>query len=101
MQLSTLERDRRARQRKSSHTSLAEQRRRAAQREASEAIPREQRVRDRVMRMSEMVETSGLSRWTIKRAADRGELQLIKLTAKGIGARESVFWRWVDSKRIP
>jgi predicted DNA-binding transcriptional regulator AlpA len=94
-----------------------ERERRAAQRKASKATPDRptpvqrtsddqplkhlgQRARDRVMRMQEMVETSGLSRWTITRAAQRGELQLIKLTARAIGARESEFWRWVDSKEV-
>jgi len=49
--------------------------------------------------MPEMIETSGLSRWTIKRAAERGELQLVKLTPRAVGARESEFWRWVDSHK--
>lgn len=74
-----------------------ERERRAHQRRKSLEIF-EGRRRDRVMRMGEMVEVSGLSRWTITRAADRGEIQLIKLTARAVGARESEFWRWVDSK---
>jgi predicted DNA-binding transcriptional regulator AlpA len=76
--------------------STVERDRRAAQRKAK--TPQEQRVHDRILRMDELVATSGLSRWTIKRAAERGELRLIKLTARAIGARESEFWRWVDSK---
>ena len=91
--------------------SVAERNRRATQRQASEAIPLEQRrraslvipeqkaVRDRVMRMAEMVETSGLSRWTIKRAVERGELELIKLSERAVGCRESNFWAWIDSKK--
>jgi len=53
---------------------------------------------DRIMRTPEMETVSGLSRWTIWRAAKRGELKLIKLTAKARGCRESEFWRWIDSK---
>ena len=80
--------------------SPAEQDRRARQRRASEAIPIERRRRvDRIMRMSEMVATSGLSYWTIRRAAQAGELRLIKLSARAIGARESEFWAWIDSKK--
>jgi len=59
-----------------------------------------QSERDRVMRMREMEERSGLSRWTIKRAADKGEITLVKLTTNSVGARESEFWRWVDSKQM-
>ena len=59
-----------------------------------------QSERDRVMRMREMEERSGLSRWTIVRAADKGEITLVKLTTNSVGARESEFWRWVDSKQM-
>ena len=78
--------------------SPAEQDRRARQRRASEAIPIERRRVDRIMRMSECVATSGLSYWTIRRAAQAGELHLIKLSARAIGCRESEFWRWIDSR---
>jgi predicted DNA-binding transcriptional regulator AlpA len=74
--------------------SRAERDRRARQRKASQDMPRELRVRD----LPEMIETSGLSRWTITRAAAKGELKLIMLTSRAVGARESEFWRWIDDK---
>ena len=78
--------------------SPTERDRRERQRNASLAL-NEQHRRDRVLRMPEMIETSGLSRWTIMRAAQRGELKLIRFSARAIGARESEFWRWIDSNK--
>jgi len=79
--------------------SQVERDRRARQRNASLAL-NEQRRRDRVMRMTEMMATSGLSRWTITRAAARGELRLIKMSARAVGCRETEFWRWIDNKSV-
>jgi hypothetical protein len=68
----------------------------AAERERRAA----QAQREHVMRMAKWRRGAVSAGWTIKRAADRDEIQLVKLTSKTVGARESEFWRWVDSKQV-
>ena len=78
--------------------SARERDRRAQQRQASSKS--QPPTNDRIMRMVEMIEVAGVNRYTITRAAARGELTLIKLTPRAIGARASEFWRWIDSKAV-
>lgn len=83
--------------------STMERKRRAAQRLASLAKlakAREERVpqHDKILRPKDMERISGLSRWTLYRAAKRGEFEIIQITDHAVGARASVFWAWLTRK---
>ena|SRR6185295_7189558 len=54
--------------------------------------------RDRILRIREMAELAGVHQHTIRRAGASGELKLLKLSARVVGARESEFWRWAGRK---
>jgi predicted DNA-binding transcriptional regulator AlpA len=53
-------------------------------------------VDDQVLSYPEMEAVSGVSKDSIRRAAERGQLKLTRLGPRRVGARKSEFRRWLD-----
>lgn len=52
---------------------------------------------DRVLTVPQGALAAGVSPDTLRRAAARGELKLLRLSARRIGIRTSDFRRWLDA----
>jgi predicted DNA-binding transcriptional regulator AlpA len=53
---------------------------------------------DKVLPVPEAAQFAGISRWTLKRAAARGELKILRLSPRRVGVRQSEFARWLNSR---
>jgi hypothetical protein len=65
---------------------------------AAAALIEELRRDDRVLSIHEAAEATGLSIFTLKRLGKRGDIKILKLSARRLGIRLSELQRYLDSR---